>query len=108
MDDYSVQKTDAFREGMEAINSALVIVEGGMTAWCNPGDRLINKIIKQKAKNKYVTWAMQQPVDETTGRLPSLPRSLCAQWVAEALEQILRRTIVRSFVACRVTRPEDY
>ena len=74
----------------------------------NPGDRLINKIIKQSVKTKYVTWAMQQPVNETTGRLPSPSRSLCAQWVAEALEQIPRRTIVRSFVACRVTRPEDY
>jgi hypothetical protein len=93
---------------VDAINSALVIVEGGMTAWCNPGDRLINKIIKQKGKSKYVTWAMQQQVNEVTGRLPAPSRSLCAKWVAEAIEQISQRTIVRSFVACRVTRPEDY
>ena len=51
---------------------------------------------------------MQQQVNEVTGRLPAPSRSLCAKWVAEAIEQISQRTIVRSFVACRVTRPEDY
>eukprot|EP00966_Prymnesium_polylepis_P154419 3565284-Prymnesium_polylepis.1 len=35
-------------------------------------------------------------------------RALSAQWAAEAYEDIPPRTIVRSFVACRILRPVDY
>ena len=38
--------------------------------------------------------------------MPTL--ALTAQWAMDAMEAIPRRTIVRSFVACRITRPEDY
>ena len=31
-----------------------------------------------------------------------------ATWAAESFEEIPQRTIVRSFVACRITHPEDY
>ncbi len=36
------------------------------------------------------------------------PSAQSATWAAEACEQIPRRVIVRSYVACCVTRPEDY
>eukprot|EP00966_Prymnesium_polylepis_P039263 911040-Prymnesium_polylepis.1 len=35
-------------------------------------------------------------------------RALSAQWAAEAYDEIPPRTIVRSFVACRILRPVDY
>ena len=78
-----------------------------MTAYCNPGDRLINKVIKAKVKGKYVIWAMQQTVDES-GKLPTPSRAQSVRWAAEAMKLIPQRMIVRSFVACRVTLPEDY
>ena len=79
-----------------------------MTAYCNPGDRLINKVLKAKIKNKYMMWVLQQTPDPVTGKLPAPTRSQAAQWAAEAMETIPPRMVVRSFVACRVTRPEDY
>ena len=65
------------------------------------------KIIKAKTKSKYIAWSMRQTDDEH-GKLPLPSRAQSATWAAEACEQIPRRTIVRSFVACSVTRPEDY
>ena len=43
-DDFSVHKMASFREALEGINSRLRIVKGGMSSYCNPGDRLINKV----------------------------------------------------------------
>ena len=43
-DDFSVHKMDSFREALQGINSRLRIVKGGMSSYCNPGDRLINKV----------------------------------------------------------------
>jgi hypothetical protein len=107
VDDYTVHKLDSFKAGLESINSTRVLVKPGLTSLQNPGDRLINKIIKAKTKSKYIAWSMRQTADEH-GKLPLPSRAQSATWAAEACEQIPRRTIVRSFVACRVTRPEDY
>ena len=60
-----------------------------------------------KQKSKYIVHVLQQVPDEH-GKLRPPTRAQSAQWAAEAFEEIPRRTIVRSFVACRVTRPEDY
>ena len=43
-DDFSVHKMESFREALQGINSRLHIVKGGMSSYCNPGDRLINKV----------------------------------------------------------------
>ena len=107
VDDYTVHKLDSFKAGLESINSTRVLVKPGLTSLQNPGDRLINKIIKAKTKSKYIAWSMRQTADEH-GKLPLPSRAQSATWAAEACEQIPRRTIVRSFVACCVTRPEDY
>ena len=106
LDDYSVHKTAAFTAMAEKINLRVVIVKGGFSFMFNPGDRLINKLIQARYKSSYAGWVLQHAL--VGGVVPTPSRSANAHWAAQALESIPRRTIVRSFVACRVTRPDDY
>ena len=41
-----VHKMQVVRQGMNSFNVRDVLVDGGMTPLCNPGDRFINKLIK--------------------------------------------------------------
>ena len=69
VDDYTVHKLDSFNAGLQSINSTRILVKPGLTSLHNPGDRLINKIIKAKTKSKYIAWSMRQTPDEH-GKLP--------------------------------------
>ena len=77
-DDYSVQKMPWFSECLQQMNSVLTLVKGGMTAYCNPGDRLINKVLKAKIKTSYLVYALQQTLDPVTGKLPPPTRAQSA------------------------------
>ena len=44
IDEYAVHKQAEFTQAMEKINSKIVLVDGGFTAYLNPGDMLINKM----------------------------------------------------------------
>ena len=48
VDDYKIHKMDEFSDALESINSKRVLVKPGRTSLHNPGDRLINKIVKAK------------------------------------------------------------
>ena len=63
-------------------------------------------MLKSFTSCKYIAFVLQKPVIDGKMPVPSLADT--ARWAMEATEAIPRRTIVRSFVACRVTRPEDY
>ena len=91
---------------MQAENCKLVHVDGGMTPLCNPGDRFIHKLLQADSRLSYETWALQQPL--VKGHVPSPPRSLSAKWFHDAMSKLTAASIVRSFVACRVLRIEDY
>ena len=54
VDDYSSHKTDEFR-GKRPPKMRQATVKGGMSCYCNPGDVILNRIVQQRAKNKYVT-----------------------------------------------------
>ena len=106
VDDYKWHKADLFTQGFEQVNCTKVMVDGNMTGLCNPGDRFIHRILKMESRLSYESWALQQPAGQLA--VPTPPRSLSAKWHHDALRSITPAMVVRSFVACRVTRVEDY
>ena len=47
------------------------------------------------------------PEDEK-GNIAAPSRQMCATWIAEAINEIPRDIIIRSFIHCGLTAPSDY
>eukprot|EP00966_Prymnesium_polylepis_P250450 5791524-Prymnesium_polylepis.1 len=84
--------------------------KGGETSLFNlvqPGRHDCEQAAEDKDES-CVSTSRTQYTKLQDGKMDAPSRAQSARWVAEAEDDIRRRTKVRAFVACHISEPEDY
>ena len=109
-DDFSAYKSsngEVKKIAKDVCKSDLLLLDGGLTPVGQPLDKLIQKIIKGNYRQQYDEYAIDADEDDK-GNIPAPSRQLCAQWVANAINNIEPEVIIRSFIHCGLAFPSDY
>lgn len=107
-DDYTVHKTQLCNTAMEASNTTLFLIPGGLTPKIQPCDGLINKLFKSNMSRLYDDYMASDKAVRNDRGYPDPPsRGLLAQWVKTAWDEVDPESIRSSWKKAGLCLPFD-
>lgn len=79
LDDYTVHKTDLFKNAMEESNTTLFLILGGLTPKTQPCDGLINKLLKFNMSKLYDDYGVSNGVVRNDRGYPDPHQGGCSR-----------------------------
>jgi len=108
LDAFKGHLTDSVKNQLRKMKTELVVIPGGMTSVLQPMYVSINKSLKDRLRQNYLTWIVD-PVRELTetGKIKRAAPSEVARWVSAAWKAIPKSIIDRSFKKCCISNALD-
>jgi len=104
LDAFKGHLTDSVKNKLRKMNTELLVILGEMTSVLQPMDISINKPLKYRLRQQYLTWILDPAHELTeTGKIKCASPSEVARWVSGAWKAIPESIIIRSFKNCCIS-----
>jgi hypothetical protein len=104
LDAFKGHVTDSVKDQLRKMKTDLVVIPGGMTSVLQPMNVSINKSLKDRLRQQYLTWIADPARELTqTGKIKRAAPSEVTQWVLAAWKAIPESIIIRSFKKCCIS-----
>ena len=101
LDDFKCHKKESFVEKLEELNTKRCEVPPGYTPVLQPCDVGINKVLKEKLRNRAHRWRSQQAALVPPGEaIPAPSRTNIANWLQEIWTEIPVEIVRNAFKGC--------
>jgi len=108
LDAFKGHLTDSVKNQLRKMKTELVVIPSGMTSVLQPMDVSINKPLKDRLRQQYLTWIADPALKLTeTGKIKRAAPSKVARWVSATWKAIPESIIVRSFKKCCISNALD-
>ena len=107
-DSFSGHLTDGVKRWINAENTDLCVIPGGLTSVVQPLDVCLNKPFKDRLRDNWCQWMAREDQDLTSsGNLKRASLPTVCQWVLDAWEGIKHESVVYSFKKCAIANNMD-
>ena len=104
LDSFEAHKTEQVKRPFKKDNTDLAVIPRGLTSVLQPLDVSLNKLFKDRVRQKWMTWMAEEIHEVRTGGLQKKPSvQLMCQWIGEAWHDIPREMVAESFLKCGIT-----
>lgn len=85
-----------------------VVVPGGCTKFVQPADVSWNKPFKDRYREKYQEWMLNNEQEYTeSGNMKAPPLTNVLTWIESSWKEISKESIVKSFLSCGISNYLD-
>ncbi|KAG8236486.1 hypothetical protein J437_LFUL016634 [Ladona fulva] len=107
-DQFRAHRTETIKNKVRELKTQIALISGGLTCQLQPLDILVNKLFKQKARERWNKWIGDPHHDLTpSGRMKQPSISEVCEWVKKSWEDIKAEVIVKSFKKCGISNALD-
>ena len=107
-DSFKAHLTEDVTRSVEATNTDIAVIPGGLTGILQPLDVSINKPFKDGLRRRWVEWmAAEQYTFTAGGNMRAPPLITLAQWVKDTWDELNVPVITRSFKKCCISNALD-
>jgi hypothetical protein len=108
LDAFKGHVTDSMKDQLYKMKTDLVVIPGGMTSMLQQMGVSINKLLKDRLRQQYLTWIMDPACELTeTEKIKCAAPSEVARWVSAVWKAIPESIIISSFKKCCLSNALD-